>query len=155
MLGSIDCMCWEWKNFPTTWQSMFTCRSSHPSMALEVMASHDLWIWHAYFKMPSSNNNINVLHWSPLLHRHIREGTIHSLHAQWQLIQYGVLSRDGIYPDWSVFVKIVCQPLTKKDHWFAQVHERATKDIKCVFGVLQAWWAIICGAAYRWDQYNL
>ena len=32
-----------------------------PTIVLEVMVSSDLWIWHAFFRVASSNNNINVL----------------------------------------------------------------------------------------------
>jgi hypothetical protein len=27
----------------------------------EVMASYDIWIWHAFFELPGSHNDINVL----------------------------------------------------------------------------------------------
>ena len=37
-----------------------------PTIILEAVASHDLWIWHAFFGMPGSHNDINVLHRSPL-----------------------------------------------------------------------------------------
>ncbi|GKB10547.1 ALP1-like protein [Tanacetum coccineum] len=33
---------------------------------LEVVALHDLWIWHAFFGVASANNDINVLDNSPL-----------------------------------------------------------------------------------------
>ncbi len=33
---------------------------------LEAVATYDLWIWHAFFGMPGSHNDINVLDWSPL-----------------------------------------------------------------------------------------
>ena len=33
---------------------------------LEAVASKDGWIWHAYFGLPSSLNDINVLQRSPL-----------------------------------------------------------------------------------------
>jgi hypothetical protein len=32
-----------------------------PTIILEVVASHDLWIWHAFFGVACSNNDINVL----------------------------------------------------------------------------------------------
>jgi hypothetical protein len=35
-------------------------------MILEVIASQDLWIWHAFFGLPDSLNDINVLNRSPL-----------------------------------------------------------------------------------------
>jgi hypothetical protein len=49
ILGSVDCMHWEWRNCPSSWKGMFTGRGKHPTMILEAVASYDLWIWHAYF----------------------------------------------------------------------------------------------------------
>ncbi|GAB2287602.1 hypothetical protein Dimus_037941 [Dionaea muscipula] len=37
-----------------------------PTIILEAVASYDLWIWHAFFGMPGSHNDINVLDRSPL-----------------------------------------------------------------------------------------
>ena len=31
------------------------------SIILEAMASYDLWLWHSFFRLPGSNNDINVL----------------------------------------------------------------------------------------------
>jgi hypothetical protein len=45
---------------------MFTGRGKHPSMILEAVASKDLQIWHAYFGMPGSCNDINDIN---VLHR--------------------------------------------------------------------------------------
>uniref|UniRef100_A0A2N9H1F0 DDE Tnp4 domain-containing protein n=1 Tax=Fagus sylvatica TaxID=28930 RepID=A0A2N9H1F0_FAGSY len=61
MLGSIDCMHWKWKNCPTAWQSNFTGHIHEPTIILEAVASYDLWIWHAFFGLPESHNDINVL----------------------------------------------------------------------------------------------
>jgi hypothetical protein len=61
MLGSIDCMHWEWSHYPSALKAFFTGRGRHPSMILEAAALHDLWIWHAYFGLPGSCNDINVL----------------------------------------------------------------------------------------------
>jgi hypothetical protein len=61
MLGSIDYMHWEWSCCPSAWKGFFTGRGKHPSMILQATASHDLWIWHAYFGLPGSCNDINVL----------------------------------------------------------------------------------------------
>jgi hypothetical protein len=40
-------------------------------MTFEVVALYDLWIWHVYIEMPRSNNDINVLHQSPIFSRHV------------------------------------------------------------------------------------
>nr|GEX83884.1 putative nuclease HARBI1 [Tanacetum cinerariifolium] len=38
----------------------------NPFISLEAVASQDLWIWHAFFVVVGSNNDINVLYQSPL-----------------------------------------------------------------------------------------
>ena len=61
MLGSLDCMHWEWKNCPAAYHGMYNGHVHRPTIVLEAVASYDLWIWHAFFSMPGSNNDINVL----------------------------------------------------------------------------------------------
>jgi hypothetical protein len=41
-------MHWPWRNCPTTLKGQFTSRHKHPSLILKAVASHDLWIWHAW-----------------------------------------------------------------------------------------------------------
>jgi hypothetical protein len=62
MLGSIDCMYWKWKICPTAWQGIYCGHVKEPTIILEAVTSNDLWIWHAFFGLPGSNNDINVLH---------------------------------------------------------------------------------------------
>uniref|UniRef100_A0A0D3CV56 DDE Tnp4 domain-containing protein n=1 Tax=Brassica oleracea var. oleracea TaxID=109376 RepID=A0A0D3CV56_BRAOL len=52
MIGSIDCMHWEWKNCPTAWKGQYSCSSGKPTIVLEAVASYDLWICHAFFGPP-------------------------------------------------------------------------------------------------------
>jgi hypothetical protein len=75
MLGSVDCMHWEWRNCPSSWKGMFTGRGKHPTMILEAVVSYDLRIWHAYFGLPGSCNDINVLHRSNLFERNLNGNT--------------------------------------------------------------------------------
>uniref|UniRef100_A0A0D3BVE3 DDE Tnp4 domain-containing protein n=1 Tax=Brassica oleracea var. oleracea TaxID=109376 RepID=A0A0D3BVE3_BRAOL len=65
MVGSIDCMHWEWKNCPTEWKGQYTRGSGKPTIVLEEVASQDLWIWHAFFGPPGTLNDLNVLDRSP------------------------------------------------------------------------------------------
>nr|VDD00072.1 unnamed protein product [Brassica oleracea] len=44
MIGSIDCMHWEWKNCPTAWKGQYSRGSGKPTIVLEAVASFDLWI---------------------------------------------------------------------------------------------------------------
>ncbi|CAN1193223.1 hypothetical protein LINPERPRIM_LOCUS28085 [Linum perenne] len=69
MLGSIDCMHWEWKNCPTTWHDHYaTGDHKAPTIMLQAVASQDLWIWHAFMGLPGTLNDINVLDRSPVFH---------------------------------------------------------------------------------------
>ncbi|XP_070677885.1 uncharacterized protein [Malus domestica] len=69
MIGSLDCMHWDWKNYPTKWQGGFNGRSGKPTVMLKAVASYDTWIWHAFFGVPGSQNDITVLGRSPLFNR--------------------------------------------------------------------------------------
>ncbi|XP_028095837.1 uncharacterized protein LOC114295730 [Camellia sinensis] len=66
MLGSLDCMHWEWKNCPKAWQGQYVGHKKKSTIILEAVASYDLWIWYAFFGMPGSHNDLNVLDRSPL-----------------------------------------------------------------------------------------
>ena len=67
MMGSINCIHWQWQNCPKVWKGMFL--SGHKgvqTLLLEVVASFDRWTWHAFYGVARSNNDTNVLNRSPL-----------------------------------------------------------------------------------------
>lgn len=66
ILGSLDCMHWPWKNCPAAWAGQYRGKEKEPTIILEAVISYELWIWHAFFGMPGSHNDINVLDRSPL-----------------------------------------------------------------------------------------
>ncbi|RLN41886.1 uncharacterized protein C2845_PM01G24650 [Panicum miliaceum] len=138
MLGSIDCMHWEWRNCSTSWKGQFKGRGKHPSMILEAVASHDLWIWHAYFGMPASNNDINVLHRSPIFSSYLRgRSTPVSFTVNGRTYNTGYYLADGIYQEWAAFVKTIRHPMEQKTRHFATQQKSARKNIERVFGLLQ------------------
>jgi hypothetical protein len=49
-------MHWKWKNCPTAYQGTYCGHVKEPTIILEAVASHDLWIWHAFFGLPGSLN---------------------------------------------------------------------------------------------------
>jgi len=135
MLGCIDCMHWQWKNCPTAWHGQFTGHCHDPTIILEVVASRDLWIWHAYFGMPGSHNDINVLHRSPLFAR-LAAGKAPPVNFQVNGHDYtmGYYLADGIYPSWSTFVKTIRNPSSNKTAHFAKVQEAERKNVERALG---------------------
>ncbi|CAL9018056.1 unnamed protein product [Prunus brigantina] len=124
-----------------------------PSLILEAVASKDLWIWHAFFGLPGSHNDINVLEHSPLF-SDLREGRAPPANYSINGHDYtmGYYLADGIYPSWATFVKTIPCPQGPKAKNFAAAQESARKDVERAFGVLQARFAIIRGPARFWDR---
>ncbi|KAK9068016.1 hypothetical protein SSX86_012127 [Deinandra increscens subsp. villosa] len=146
MLGSIDCMHWKWKNCPTAWKGMYSGHIHEPTIFLEAVASYDLWIWHAFFGMPGSHNDINVLERSSIFNE-LAQG--HALPVNYIVnghnYSMGYYLADGIYPKWRTFVKTIPSPRGNKNKHFAKAQEFARKDVERAFGVLQQRFAIIRG----------
>uniref|UniRef100_A0A2N9H634 DDE Tnp4 domain-containing protein n=1 Tax=Fagus sylvatica TaxID=28930 RepID=A0A2N9H634_FAGSY len=130
MLGSIDCMHWKWKNCPTAWKGQYTGHSREPTLILEAVASYDRWIWHAFFGLPGSHNDINVLEHSSIF-TELAQGRAPP-------VNYSINA-----------------PLEAKKKHFARVQEACRKDVECAFGILQARFSIVRGPARFWDEATL
>ncbi|XP_042966654.1 uncharacterized protein LOC122300214 [Carya illinoinensis] len=148
MLGSIDCMHWKWKNFPTAWKGMYSGHVNEPTIILEAIASYDLWIWHTFFGLPRSHNDINVLDRSSIFAT-LAEGRAPTCNYTINGHEYtmGYYLADGIYPSWVTFVKTIPCPQGNKKKHFAACQESTRKDVERAFRVLQGRFAIVCGPA--------
>ncbi|XP_024171900.1 uncharacterized protein LOC112177891 [Rosa chinensis] len=127
MVGSLDCMHWQWKNCPTAWQGHFTGYKRKPTIILEAVASYDAWIWHAYFGLPGDREYYDQCYY---------------------LV-------DGIYPKWGSFMKAIRNPITPEQAHFTKMQESYRKDVERAFGILQAHFAIVRGPARGWDREDL
>ena len=148
MLGSIDCMHWKWKNCPSAWKGQYCGHVREPTIILEAVVSYDLWIWHAFFGLPGSNNDINVLERSHVFNE-FAEGRAPAVDYSINGHDYtmGYYLADGIYPKWATFVKTIPAPQTQKHKLFAAAQEACRKDVERAFGVLQARFTIVRGPA--------
>lgn len=114
MIGSIDCMHWTWKNCPSAWHGQYVGKGKTPTMILEAVASHDLWIWHAYFGLPGALNDINVLDRSPVFSA-LAAGTAPDVEfvVNGNTYNKGYYLADGIYPKYATLVKTIPEPQTQ------------------------------------------
>lgn len=90
----------------------------------EAIATHVFWMWHFFFGMPESKNNINMLQLSPLFARlcaveaHECNYTIND-HAY----NMGYYLCDGIYSPWVTFFKTIFKPRGNKKFTLAKGHK--------------------------------
>ena len=148
MFGSLDCMHNGWKNCPKAWQASFKSgkESGGPTVVLEAAADYHLWFWHASFGYAGSLNNLNILNLLPLLESLV-DGTFVEVENAANVVPFQVADNlfqrlfvlvDGIYPQYSRFVKGIHLPVTESEKSFTAWQEAAKKDIERAFGVLQA-----------------
>ena len=113
---------------------------SHPTIMLEAVASQDLWIWHVFFGVSGANNDLNVLHQSPLLND-IKEGIAPEcpFEVNNNVYAFGYYLGDGIYPEEATFVKAYKHPAPNdvSQQRFKKAQEASRKDIERAFGVLK------------------
>jgi hypothetical protein len=117
---------------------IYTGGIKHPTIILEIVASHDRWIWHAFFEVVGSNNVINVLNQFPLFVDVIRGRTPEvsfTVNGREHHMEYYLA--DGIYPSWPVFVKGVPVPQQEKHRFFSMKQASVRKDVECDFGLLK------------------
>ncbi|GJU31676.1 ALP1-like protein [Tanacetum coccineum] len=152
MLGSIDCMHWEWRNCPKAWHGQFgRGDKKYPTILLEAVASYDLWIWHAFFGVAGANNDLTVLNNSPLFDD-LLDGIdpVAPFECNGVTFKKRYYLADDIYPQWASFVKSFTVASSEKNVLYKRKQEVARKDIERAFGVLQGRWRIISQPARAW-----
>lgn len=116
ILGSIDCTHWVWKNCLTGWHGQYVGKDAVPIIVLEAVASQGLWIWRAFFCLPGSLNDLNILNASPVFNN-VVEGTAPRVEFEIGGNKYrsGYYLADGIYPKYSTIVKALPCPVLLKE----------------------------------------
>ena len=113
LIGSIDCMPWEWKNCPTAYQGAYSGRKGHPTVILEAVTSYDTWIWHSLFGCPKAKNDLNVLYLSDVFEEILVErGSTAVYEVNGRRYSTPYYLGDGIYPWYATIVKTIVNPQT-------------------------------------------
>nr|GEW62398.1 protein ALP1-like [Tanacetum cinerariifolium] len=123
---------------------------------LEVVASQNLWIWHAFYGIAGANNYINVLDNSPLFDDLLDDlALVVSYVVNGVEYRNGYYLADGIYPELASFVKSFTVATDLKHTYFKQRQESARKDVERAFDVLQGSWGLIQKPARAYEVNTL
>ncbi|XP_026383295.1 uncharacterized protein LOC113278754 [Papaver somniferum] len=157
MLGSVDCMQWPWKNCPLLGKELIGGKDKESSLVLEAVVSYDLWFWHSFFGIPGSNNDLNVLAYSPLFDNMLK-GVAPPCNYVINDHQYnmGYFLADGIYPKLTTIVQAFSQTLDIP--YFVRFNKyqiAKRKDVERAFGVLQGKFRIAGSPCKYWHQSDL
>ncbi|CAN1302975.1 hypothetical protein LINPERPRIM_LOCUS25671 [Linum perenne] len=127
------------------------CTAAIRQLAYGTPADH----YDEYLRI-GSNNDINVLNQSPLFND-VLGGYLPDIQFTVNGTTYtkGYYLADGIYPEWATMVKSFAYPEDPKRKKFKKMQEATRKDVERAFGVLQARWAIVHGAARFWHRQKL
>jgi hypothetical protein len=127
-----------------------------PTVILEAVASKDLRIWHAFFGMPGSHNDINVLQQSPVFDG-IANGTTPPVNfvVNGNSYNMGYYPADKMYPDWSTLVKTRSQPVNAKNRVYAKAQESLRKDRERTFGILRARFQLAMNSGRLWSTTDM
>ncbi|KAM1646798.1 hypothetical protein ACFXTN_007772 [Malus domestica] len=133
MIGSLDCMHWNWKKCHTGWQEGFSGRSRKPTIVLEAIALYDTWIWHAFFGVLGSQNDITIFGRSPLFNN-LTEVKSPQLDYYINGRQYnmGYYFADDISPKWATLVQAIPNPANDAKKWFTLQQEAYRNDV-CLY----------------------
>jgi hypothetical protein len=145
-------MHWTWKNCPYAWQGAYQDRSKHRSCILEAVCDKSLRIWWAFFGLPGSLSDLNIVDRSPMMDK-LLTGPLsqQNFTVNGRTYHRIYLLADGIYPSWTTFIQSISQPQSEMFCHFASMQEGCRKDIERCFGVLQSKFAIVAHPCRQWD----
>lgn len=123
---------------------------------LEAVASQDLWVWHSFFGVAGSNNNINMSNQYNVFND-VLQGRVSEIHYTFNLTEYNMnyYLPDDIYPEWATFVKNISMPQGDKRKLITRRQEKTRKDIEREFRVLQSRYTIIRNPPQYWHLDSL
>ncbi|KAG7350703.1 plant transposon protein [Nitzschia inconspicua] len=165
MTGSLDCSHTYWKNCPKAWQGSYIGKEKKAAIVMEAVCDYHLWIWHVSYGYAGSLIDLNILNASTFLQA-MTGGDLDKLEEEAGIVPYTISAEefrkmfiivDGIYPEYSRFVKGINQPVGSQQKHYTEWQEGARKDVEILFGVMQSMWQFIARrdsrAAYMLAQH--
>jgi Plant transposon protein len=125
---------------------------------MEVICDDKLRIWHLFFGVPGSRNDINIMNMSPLFQL-IRAGKWPPGRPQrqvsWLFVDWFYFLCDSIYPRFRIFATTVGNPRTPREKLYASAQEGVRKSVERVFGVLFARFHILYRPSRLWYKEDM
>ena len=149
MLGSLDCSHTIWKNCPKAWAGSYQGKENNPSIVLEGISDHHMFFWHASYGYAGTLNDKTIFDLSPF-QEWLSSGVVPFTVAGEQFNKMFVLV-DGIYMNFSRFVKGIKIPLTRSETRFTTWQEATRKDIERAFGNLKITWKFVSRPIEIWN----
>ena len=141
LFASWDCKHFNWKNCPMrlAGQHVGHAEGGKKTLILESISDHRRFLWYTNFGDPGSLNDTNVLDKSSIVYAIM--AAILCLVVTPYVINgterdHAYFLTDGIYPEWSIFVKTFQVKSDPKKQLFGDRQEAVRKDIECAFGIL-------------------
>jgi hypothetical protein len=155
----IACIIWEWSSCPMVYHGEYRGHKGKSTIILEAVASKSLQLWHVFFGMLGSHNDINVIQRSPVFDDSTHGRTV-SINFTVNGHQYNMRYHlwDKIYLEWATIVKTKSHPMNAKYQTFATTHESTRIDVERAFGVLRSKFRIIQNSCRMWspkDMYTM
>ncbi|KAF8397821.1 hypothetical protein HHK36_016746 [Tetracentron sinense] len=108
---------------------------------------------------PRMLGSIDYMHWKwkncPTAWKRMYSGHVLNYSINGNDYEMDYYLADGIYPQWSTFVKTILSPQGNKHKYFAAAQESAKNDVEREFGVLQTRFANVCGPTRFWKYETL
>ena len=146
-LGSVDCTHIYWK-CPKIFQSVFKGKEGHTTIAVQAVATPDLYCLSFFARSPGTNNDKSVLQMDPYFHK-ILNGDTSCVNGPFQIgnatspFRFNYFLADGIYPRWAIFMSPLPVVTTHADKKMNERIESYRKDVERFFGVLKQRFKII------------
>lgn len=130
------------------------------TVQVEAVSDYNLYCWKVYSSRPGTNNDLTVLDSSTLV-TSILNGTRKMKLSQgykndgevknWYLYYL----TDGIYTNWSIFVKPYQSPKNMKELAMSRAQEGQRKEVERLFGTLQGRFRILRHEFHEWRDESL
>ena len=155
-VGSIDVTHVGWANCPSRWQSWFTGKEGHPTLAYECVCDRQGLIRSATPSTPGSRNDKSICEVDDFVCC-MREGMYGRDEVRYSLLDHnanaydefgGWLLCDGGYHRWRIFQcgrSSVLYGVNEAHAHFAKRVASVRKDIECTFGALKGRWRVLKG----------